>query len=427
MNIITIFLPVLLFVSLYVGSGIYFSLAGVNNAFYQLSPIVAIIPAIALGWVMHRGTTEERMHSFLDGVRHRDIITMVIIFLLAGAFSTVTKSIGSVDATVNFALSTIPPHLLLIGLFLTAAFISTAIGTSMATIATVAPIAAGLIDQGAFPAAIGMATVVGGAMFGDNLSVISDTTIASVMSQEANLRAKLKLNAIVAAIASIITMALLFFMHETNIAIAPREFSWFLITPYLFILILAILGVNIFVLLVMGLVFSGVLGFVSNGYSVLALGSDIVKGFVSMNEIMLLSLMVGGLSGLAGKGYKALAEQLGEWISRRGGGKRMAQLMIAKLSSIFDILLANNTIAIIVSGEMARNIAKKFHIPPHYSAAWLQIFSCVFQGIIPHGAQILLASTIAGISPLSVIPYVYYCYVLGIVSVLYILLNKRLR
>lgn len=420
------FLPVLLFVFLFVGSGMYFTFTGVHNAFYQLSPLTAIIPAIMLGWFLHKGNTEERMHSFLDGVRHRDVITMCIIFLLAGAFSEVTKAIGSVDATVNLSLSLVPSEYLLIGLFLTAAFIATSIGTSMGTIATIAPIAAGLSAQGAFPAALGVATVVGGAMFGDNLSIVSDTTIASVMSQKANMRAKLILNAKVALMASAITIGILFFCTSVVENIEAKSYSLLLVAPYLFLIMLAVSGMNVFVALVLSIIFAGVTGYINSDYTVLSLSQDMAKGFANMQEIMLLSLMVGGLSGLVGSDSKELAKHLGEWISKHGS-KRMAQLMIAKIVSVFDILLANNTIAIIFSGEMVRDIAKKHDIPPHYSAAWLDIFSCVFQGIIPYGAQILLASIIAGVSPLSVTPYVYYCYILAIVSILHILLFKVKR
>lgn len=418
------FFPILLFIFLYVGTGIYYSFLGFANAFYLLSPTVAIIPAIALGWLFHSGSTHERMRSFIDGARHPDIITMCIIFLLAGAFSAVTYSIGSIDSTVNLALSFISPQFLLIGLFLTAAFISLAIGTSMGTIATIAPIAAGLANQGVLSPIIGMATVVSGAMFGDNLSLISDTTIAAVMSQEANMGDKLRINARVAFIASVITIIILFFMQDANALVSFKDYSILLVTPYIFLIILALLGINVFVVLFSSLVFAGCVGYISQGYTLFALSNDIVKGFTNMHDIMILSLFVGGLSGLSGKGFKDLTSSLIGWISKIGGKQKTAQLMIAAIVSIFDLLFANNTVAIVFSGEMARAIAKKYHIPSHYSAAWLDIFSCVFQGLIPYGAQILLASTIAGISPLSIVPHVYYCYVLGIVSVIYIVTNR---
>ena len=424
------FIPVLLFIFLFVGSGTYFTILDMPNAFYQLSPVTAIIPAIALGWLLHKGTTQQKMHDFLDGVRHRDIVTMCIIFLLAGAFSEVTKHIGSVDSTVNLALSLIPAKFLLIGIFLVSAFISTAIGTSMGTIATIAPIAAGLSIQADISAALSMATVVGGAMFGDNLSIISDTTIASVMSQEADMKKRLKLNAKVALIASIATISILLLGTNINVILESKAtYSLLLVTPYIILMLLAISGINVFISLALSIAFAAVVGLISDPtYTVLVFSQDLNKGFLSMNEIMLLSLMVGGLSGLAGKNFtKETAEKLSAWITKRKAGERLSQLTIAKLVSVFDILLANNTIAIIFSGEIARKIAKKHKIPAHYSAAWLSIFSCVFQGILPYGAQILLASTIAGISPLSVIPYVYYCYILGIVAVLHILFVKIKR
>lgn len=415
------FIPILLFVCVFVGTGAYYTYTGVENAFYQLSPLTAIIPSIIVAWVLYRGNTEEKMNAFLDGVRHREVITMCIIFLLAGAFSEVTKAIGSVEATVNLSLSFIPPKFLLVGIFLTSAFISTAIGTSMGTIATIAPIAAGLSDQGAFFPALGVATVVGGAMFGDNLSIISDTTIASVMSQKANIKNKLALNAKVALIASLVTIAILISLsNTTNIIESNSSAPAILVAPYIFLIMLAISGMNVFSALVLSITFAGFTGIVSSNYNIIQLSQNITKGFSSMQEIMLLSLLVGGLSGLISSNTQNIAQKLSNWISKHGG-KKMAQFVIVKIVSIYDILLANNTIAIIFSGEMARDIAKKHGIPPHYAAAWLDIFSCVFQGIIPYGAQILLASIIAGVSPISVTPYVFYCYILGTIAVLHII------
>ena len=424
MRIFLGFLPILLFVFIYVGSGIFFSVQEVANAFYQISPTVAIIPAIILGWILHRGSQQERMQSFLDGARHRDIMTMCIIFLLAGAFGGVTKAIGSVDATVNLALTLIPHQLLLIGLFLIAAFISTSIGTSMGTIAAIAPIAAGIATQSEIPLALGMATIVGGAMFGDSLSVISDTTIAAVMSQEADMRKKLYLNAIVAVIAAVFTIVILFCVHEASAPVKQGSYALILIAPYILLMVLAVSGLNVFVVLISALTAAGILGGWHHGYTLVSLSHDISHGFNSMYEIMLLSLMVGGLSGLAGSSAKELAVRLAEWSANAGGGQRMAQFLIGKIVSVFDILLANNTVAIIFSGEMARHIAKRYRLPAHYSAAWLDVFSCVFQGIIPYGAQILLASTIGGISPLSIVPHVYFCYILGVVTIIFIMVHK---
>lgn len=418
---ISSFLPMITFVSIYVGTGLYCSLSGVDNAFYQLSPLAAILPAIVLGWLLHRGNTEHRLHALLEGIRHRDIITMCLIFLLAGAFGAVTQAIGSVEATVQLALSLIAPQFLLMGLFITAAFISVAMGTSMGTIAAIAPVAYGLSTHGAFPAALGAATVVGGAMFGDNLSIISDTTIAAVMTQRADLQAKLRLNALIATIAALITLGCLLLHCDSSVPILVQPYSLLRVAPYALLIILALCGVNVLITLVMGIMAAGLLGMVDGGYGWLHYSRDIVSGFTSMQEMMLLSMLVGGLSGLVGEGTQKLSEQLSCWLAHCKAGQKLAQLLIAAIVSLFDLLLANNTIAIICSGDLAREIAKKYHIPPHYSATWLDIFSCVVQGLIPYSAQILLASSLAGVSPLKVIGQVYYCYALGAIALITIL------
>jgi Na+/H+ antiporter NhaC len=321
-------------------------------------------------------------------------------------------------------LSFIPAKYLLIGIFLTAAFISTAIGTSMGTIATIAPIAVTLSNQGAFPASVAMATVIGGAMFGDNLSVISDTTIASVSSQEANLKEKIKLNASIALVASIITIAVLWQGYDINIEVKDKPFQFILVTPYLLLIAMAVFGVNVFKVLIIAIIYASAIGAYNSGYTLVNTAKDITDGFNSMYEILLLSLMVGGLSGLSGNSSKNLAKKLGEWISKKGS-KKTAQFVMAKIVSIFDILLANNTVAIIFSGEIVRDIADKYKIPRHYSATWIDNFSCVFQGIIPYGAQVLLASSFAGISPLEISPHVYYCYILAMVSITLIFIKKH--
>lgn len=429
MTYIINFIPILLFVLLFVGSGVYFTVTGAPNAFYQLSPMVAILPPIMLGWVLHKGNTQEKMHAFLDGVRHRDIITMCTIFVLAGAFSEVTQAIGSVDATVNLALTWIPSQFLLIGIFIIAAFISTAIGTSMGTIATIAPIAAGLSLQADLSPALTIATVISGAMFGDNLSVISDTTIAAVMSQEADMKQRFKLNAKVAGIASLITVAILFAKLGVGSEVVANDFSLLLVSPYILVMLLALMGINVLVALVVGIAFAGVVGMLTSvDHGLIFLSQKIASGFHSMNDIMLLSLMVGGLSGLAGSKFSEdTVRKLSNVIEKLNGGKRVAQLAIGAVVSIFDLLLANNVIAIIFCGEIAKDIAKKYNIPPHYSASWLDIFSCVFQGIIPYGAQILLASTIAKVSPLEIVPHVYYCYALAISAILFICVDNKIK
>lgn len=422
MRFFKIFSPIFLFLILFVGSGTYFTYQNINMAFYQISPTVAIIPAIVLAFCLLSGQTQERLNSFLDGLRHRDIVTMCLIFLLAGAFNTVTKSIGCVEATVNLVLSLIPGEFVLIGVFLTAAFISTAIGTSMGTIATMGPIAVGIAHHGAIPIDLGMATVIGGAMFGDSLSPVGDTTIAAVLSQQADFRKKLILNAIVACIAAILMIALLWRIHTPSSTPIITDYNLVLIIPYLLLVILAFAGFNVFQVLISGLIIAGLIGFWQIGYSIVDFAKDINKGFESMHEIFLLSLFVGGLANML-KDLGAMTFIINFISNAHHLTKRSAQLVIGALVSVFDVLIANNTVAIIFSGEMAKTIAHKYRIPNHYTAAWLDIFSCVFQGILPYGAQILLASTLAGVSPLLIAGQVYYCYILGTIAVLYILLR----
>lgn len=423
MSIFINFIPILLFVSVFFGSGIYYSIQGVENAFYQIPPTAAILPSIIVAWIMHKQDTKQTMSSFLDGARHPDIITMCMVFLLAGALSSVTQSIGSVESTVNFALSVTPADFLLIGVFIISALISTAIGTAMGTIAALASLVTQLSSQGAFGIELGAATLVGGAMFGDNMSVISDTTIASISSQKADLKEKLKLNIKVAVVASLITIAILALADGPDIDIVDRNYQLLLISPYVFLILLAAIGMNVFIVLVMSLIYSGIVGAFVIDYSILQFTQDISKGFHEMHEIMLLSILIGALSGLSNQNSKELAQDISKLLPQNAG-KRAAELLISLLVSLFDILLANNVVAIIFSGEIAKELAEKYKIKPHESAAWLDIFSCVFQGIIPHGAQILLVCAIAHISPLSVIGKVYYCYILAAVTIIYILCRK---
>ncbi len=428
MSYLRYFSPIFLFVTLFVGAGIVFSLQGIENPFYQLSPLVAILPAIALGWAVVRGSVQEKISLFLNGLRHEDIITMCLIFLMAGAFSEVTKVIGSVESVVNLTLSLVSADLLLIGLFLTAAIISTAIGTSTGTIAAIAPIGVSLSMKAGFSPALAAGTVLGGAMFGDNLSLISDTTIASVSSQEASLPQKLKLNAKVAMIACFLTFPLLYLFQGEVSGVIDKggDASFWLMSPYIILIALAVSGVNVLISLFFSLIYAGGVGLIlAPDFGILTFSKGVTDGFLGMHEITILSLFVGGLSGFTQKGATQMADHLSTWIEETKKSPRVSELLIAAKVSLFDILLANNTIAILFCGNIVRQMGKRSGLPPHVRATWLDIFSCVFQGLIPYGAQILLASSIAGISPLSIVPHVYYCYILLIVSIGYILWPRR--
>lgn len=423
MNLFIAFLPMILFISLYLGSGVFYSVLGVEKAFYHVPALLTLFPAIALGWYLHKGSSSQKTHDFVEGARHPDIITMCVIFLLAGIFTSITKAIGSVESTVHFTLSLIPSSYIIVGIFIVSALISTSIGTSVGTIVTVGPIAYGFVQNGAAQAEIIMATVIGGAMFGDNLSLVSDTTIASVMSQEADPLKKFKINLKIALIAGFVTSSVLLFAHTKEIDLVASPYSFLLITPYILLLTLTCCKINIFVALMVSIFWSFGLGLCYSSIPFLELGKNVMNGIADMHEIVVLSIMIGGLSGLMKDGMQTFNDRMVS-ILRRTSSIKAVQFMIGGIVSVFDLMLANNTIAIILSGLSAREVSKICKLPPHYSAVWLDAFSCVFQGIIPYGAQVLIAASIAKISPLSLVPHVYYCYILGVVCISMIMFHK---
>ena len=423
------FLPIIVFLATFLGGGAYFNYIGLENAFSLLSPVVAIIPAIITGIVLGRGELKAKLDDFINGMRSRDIIFMCIIFILAGAFGAVTKSIGSVESTVNMMLYIIPSEILLAGIFIISAFISTAMGTSMGVVAVMGPIAVHFAEIDHLDIFFTMGTVVGGAMFGDNLSLISDTTIASVNSVGADLRSKFKLNAKIAFISAMFVCVLLIWDGTDEMEIENTGFCIFKVLPYLLIIILAMYKVNVLVVLLIGILSACVIGiFTVPGYGIIAISQGIYTGIANMNEIMVLSLLVGGMTGVMQKqgAIDYIAHKIENLINRqKKNQKKKAELTIGIIAAINDICIANNTIAILLGGSIAKKLAKDYKIAKSRAACWLDIFSCVFQGILPYSAQILLASSIAGISPLSIVPYVYYCYVLLIVTVVFIVFGKR--
>lgn len=425
-TIFILFFPLVLFLVLYLGSGLYFTCQGHMDGFYQVSPLACAIPALTFGILFGKRAKNHNLNSMINGMRHPDIITMCLIFLLAGAFTQVTQRLGCVDATVAVAIKAMPPEFLLLGIFLVSSFISTSIGTSMGVIALVGPIAFGLGQQGAFPIPLGMATVVGGAMFGDNLSLISDTTIAAVQSLGADYREKFKLNALIAAISGVITCFVLFFSHSCCHAIEDTAISYSLLLPYGIILGAGLLGLNVFAVLLLGLASAFLLDISTTQVGFLILTQEMTAGMIKMSDIMILSLCVGGMSGLL-KDQGALT-RLGQKITalaQKKNGAKTVELLMAALSSLFDLLVANNTIAIILAGSLAKDLSHTFKMAPHRLAYIIDTFSCVFQGLIPYGAQVLLVCKIAHVTPFDVIPHVYYCYILGAVTFLEILWKKH--
>ncbi|WP_312766880.1 Na+/H+ antiporter NhaC family protein [Pseudoxanthomonas mexicana] len=419
--------PLLLFLALFFGAGLYYTAQGEAMGFYQLRAPVAILPALALGVWLARRRGVPAQQTLLQGMGDGNVMLMCLIFLLAGAFATVSKSIGAVDAVVALGLGALPAGLILPGLFLVAAFVSLSIGTSMGTLAAVVPIALGVADAAGLDRVLVTSAVLGGAMFGDNLSIISDTTIAATRSQDAEMRDKFRENFRIALPAAIATVVLLATLGDAAPVEAPDAASPWLVLPYVVVLGLALAGLDVVLVLGIGLVVSGVFGFVlAQEYDVVSFAGDIYLGFESMVEITLLSILIGGLAALirATGGLAWLAQVIAKF-ARGHTGRRSGELSIAALAAGSDALTANNTVAILVTGSLAKDIAQRHDISPRRAASVLDIFACVVQGVLPYGAQILLAASLAAVSPLALAGSVHYCWLLALSAIGFMLWPRR--
>lgn len=417
---LTSLFPFAVFLGLFLGTGVVLTLKGVDFAFYQLPASIAIIPAILVAIWLGKAPIGEQIGQFIQGAGHQNIITMCIIYLLAGAFATVAKATGSVDASVQLGLSLFPDYLLLPGLFLVAAFISTAMGTSMGTIAAIAPIALGFIESANLDASIIAGVIISGAIFGDNLSIISDTTIASTRSQGAQMKDKFKVNFKFAVPAAIICIAIFASLGVSIPHEEVNDINVIGLIPYIVILVLALLGVNVFLVLIIGIVLAAGVGMFTQGYQLSTWVSDINSGFANMQDLFILALFIGGLSELVKQqgGLAALTngvEKLARKISP-SNKKRAAGLGIASLAFSCNFFTANNTVSIIVTGETAKNLAKDGELSPAHSASILDIFACINQGLLPYGAQALLLGTTLKISPIEVISSAFYPMILLVVA-----------
>ena len=419
--------PLLLFLALFFGAGLYYTAQGEAMGFYQLRAPVAILPALALGVWLARRRGVPAQQTLLQGMGDGNVMLMCLIFLLAGAFATVSKAIGAVDAVVALGLGALPAGLILPGLFLVAAFVSLSIGTSMGTLAAVVPIALGVADAAGLDRVLVTSAVLGGAMFGDNLSIISDTTIAATRSQGAEMRDKFRENFRIALPAAIATIVLLATLGDAAPVEAPDAASPWLVLPYVVVLGLALAGLDVVLVLGIGLVVSGVFGFVlAQEYDMVSFAGDIYLGFESMVEITLLSILIGGLAALikATGGLAWLAQVIAKF-ARGHTGRRAGEISIAALAAGSDPLTANNTVAILVTGSLAKDIAQRHDISPRRAASVLDIFACVVQGVLPYGAQILLAASLAAVSPLALAGSVYYCWLLALSAIGFMLWPRR--
>lgn len=416
-NIFALF-PLLVFVFLFIGAGIF------TKDFSKMPLNVAVLIASAVALLMNRKATfSSKVETFTKGAGNPNIILMGVIFILAGAFTEVAKGMGAVESTVNLGLSLLPSNLLLVGLFVIGCFISIAMGTSMGTVVALAPIGIGIASQTGIPLALAMATVVGGAMFGDNLSMISDTTIAAARTQNVKMKDKFKVNFFIVLPGAVLTAVILGIMTRGNEATISGEYPFELlkILPYIAVLVAALLGAHVLVVLVGGTIFAGVIGMLDGSYSLDGFIQAIAKGIMSMEDLAIIAILIGGIVEIIR--HNGGIDSLLYFITSKIKTKKGAEFGIAGLVSMVNMATANNTISIVIAGPLAKSIAEEYDVDPRKSASLLDTFSGSVQGIVPYGAQLLAASGLAAISPISIIPYSFYPILMGICGVVAILIG----
>lgn len=384
-------IPLFIFIFTFLGVGI------VLNDFYALPSPIAVLIGIIAAFLLFKSTTEEKIDTLIKGCGESKIMTMCIIYLLAGAFAVVSKAMGGVDAVVNLGINTIDSAYFPLGIFLIASFLSTATGTSVGAIVALGPIAVSLATTSGASLPLITGSLLGGAMLGDNLSMISDTTIAATQSLGCELKDKFKINLFIAFPAALITIVVLFYLGyntEINTIVVPKNsFEWIAILPYLLVILLALLGVNVFSTLIIGILVAGVIGYFGNHFTLLVFAQKIYEGFTSMTDIFILSMLSGGLAAMVDKagGIDYILNQ----IKKRIKNKRTAQLGIGTLVGLTNFAVANNTVSIVITGGIAKEINDEYDLNPKKTATLMDIFSCVVQGILPYGAQVLLILSFA--------------------------------
>lgn len=415
-------LPIGVFLIIFLGAGIVF------EDFYAMPAIVAFLIALFVAFLQNKELSfNKKIEVIAKGVGEENIITMSLIFLCAGGFSGAVTAAGGVDSTVNLGLSLIPAHFAVAGLFLIGCFISVSMGTSMGTIAALAPIAVGISEKTGFALSICIGAVVCGAMFGDNLSMISDTTIAAVKTQGCEMKDKFKANFFIVLPAAIITV-LIFWLATRNMSFQLEEnlnYSLWEVLPYMVVLLGALIGINVFVVLISGIVISLIVG-VSMGHIALSEMFQVVgSGVTSMYDITVISIIVACIVSLV-KEHGGIQFIL-NLIKSKINGRRGAEFGIALLALFVDACTANNTVAIVMTGPIAKEISEEFDVDPRRSASLLDMFTSVGQGIIPYGAQLLSAATLTGLTPLQIIPNLYYPLLMGFCGILAIIFLPQSR
>lgn len=410
-------LPFFVFLVLFIGSGIML------KDFYAFPVIVAITISSMVALAMNRKVPfTKKVDIFCQGAGNSNVMLMALIFLLAGAFSSVAKGMGAVDATVNFALSIIPQNFLIIGLFIIACFISLAMGTSVGTIVALVPIGLGISEHTGLAVALVTAAVIGGAMFGDNLSIISDTTITAVRTQGAQMKDKFRVNFWIVLPAAFMTSVIFGVLTWGEAApIDHVDYSLLKVVPYLIVIVLALMGMNVFFVLTLGITLAGAVGLIDGSYQLMDVVQQVGDGMASMYGMAFLAILIAGMVELikCNGGIEFILQAIMKRISTRKG----AEFGIAGLVGLTNLATANNTIAILIAGPLAKDIATQYNIEPRKAASLLDVFSCMVQGVLPYGAQFLVAASLAGISPLSILPYSFYPILIGVCGAVAIMIG----
>ena len=413
--------PIVVFILFYLVTSI------VAGDFYKIPITVAFMVSSIYAIAVFTGKPlMHRIDSYSRGAATEQMMLMIWIFVLAGAFAHSAKQMGSIDATVNLALSLLPPQMIFAGMFLAACFISLSIGTSVGTIAALTPIAVGLAQETGADLAMMTAIIVGGSFFGDNLSFISDTTIMATQTQGCRLSDKFRVNAFIVMPAALMILVVYYFLGQDTIA--PQQIpavEWVKVIPYLTVLVTAVCGMNVMAVLTIGIVLCGIIGMFTGSFDIYGWFGAMGDGIMSMGELIIVTMMAGGM-------LELIKQQGGidfiiNMLTRRVSSKRGAELSIATLVSLVDVCTANNTVAILTVGDIAKQIGDRYGVDNKKCASILDTFSCTVQGLIPYGAQLLIAAGLASINPVAILPYLYYPFALGIVAILSILLRYPKR
>ena len=413
--------PLGVFIILYLVTSI------IAGDFYKVPITVAFMVSSIYAILIHQGRPlKERIDTFSRGAATGQMMLMIWIFVLAGAFANSAKVMGSIDATVNLTLVCLPPQMLLAGLFVAACFISLSIGTSVGTIVALTPIAAGVAQQTGTDVAMMTAVVVGGSFFGDNLSFISDTTIVATSTQGCRLNDKFRVNSFIVVPAALIVCIIYILMgSEVHAPQQINNVEWTKVIPYLVVLITAIFGMNVMAVLTIGIILTGIIGLLTGTFDVFGWMKAMCDGIVGMGELIIITMMAGGMLELIKQqgGIDFIIKRM----TRHIHGKRGAEISIGTLVALVDVCTANNTVAILTVGGIAKQVGDRYGVDNKKAASILDTFSCFVQGLIPYGAQLLMAAGLAALNPVSIIPYLYYPFAIGIAAILSILFRYPKR